>query len=68
MVCPNRRCKSNATWLKHKRPSADRAGNEFRSTIVDLTILAGLARYHSARLLAGVSYNLYKQWGDIQRL
>jgi len=41
------------------------AGNEFRSTITDLNILAGLARYHSWRLLAGVQYNLYKQSGDL---
>jgi hypothetical protein len=37
------------------------SSNELRSTITDLRILAGLARYHSWRLLAGVSYNLYKQ-------
>ena len=40
------------------------SANEFRSTTTDLKILAGLARYHSWRLLAGVSYNLYKQSGD----
>lgn len=34
------------------------AGNEFRVTNADLKILAGLARYHSNRLLAGVAYNL----------
>jgi hypothetical protein len=44
----------------------DHAGNEYRSTVADLKILAGLARYHSWRLLAGVSYNLYKQSGDLQ--
>jgi hypothetical protein len=38
---------------------------EFESTATDLKILAGLARYHSLRLLAGVSYNLYKQTGDL---
>ena len=41
------------------------ANNEFRSTETDLRILAGLARYHSWRLLGGVSYNLYKQSGDL---
>jgi hypothetical protein len=41
------------------------SSNEFRSTETDLRILAGLARYHSWRLLAGVSYNLYKQAGDL---
>ncbi len=44
----------------------DRGSKEFQSTVADLKILAGLARYHSARLLAGVSYNLYKQAGDLQ--
>jgi hypothetical protein len=42
-----------------------RRGNEFLSTITDLKILAGLARYHSERLLGGVAYNLYKETGDL---
>ena len=42
-----------------------RRSNEFRSAIADLKILTGLARYHSWRLLAGVSYNLYKQSGSL---
>ena len=29
------------------------AGKEFRTTITDLKILAGLARYHAQRLLGG---------------
>jgi hypothetical protein len=42
------------------------AGNELRSTLTDLKILAGLARYHSWRLLAGVAYNLYQEnHGDL---
>lgn len=44
----------------------EHAGNEYRSTVADLKILGGLARYHSWRLLSGVSYNLYKQSGDLQ--
>jgi hypothetical protein len=40
-------------------------GNEFQSIVTDLKILAGLARYHSYRLLAGVCYNLYKQSGSL---
>jgi len=43
----------------------DRRSNEFISTITDLKILAWLANYHSNRLLAGVSYNLYQQAGDL---
>ena len=46
-------------------PAGVRAGNEFLSTVTDLRILAGLARYHSSRLLAGVEYNLYKLTGDV---
>src|ERR1019366_3342014 len=41
------------------------ASKEFRATIADLKILAGLARYHAERLLAGVCYNLYKETGDL---
>jgi len=37
---------------------------EFATTTADLKILAWLARYHAARLPAGVSYSLYKQTGD----
>ncbi len=43
----------------------NRSANEFLSTTTDLKILAGLSRYHSSRLLAGVSYNLYKQSGNV---
>ena len=41
-----------------------RAGNEFLSTATDLRILAGLARYYSARLPAAVAYNVYRESGD----
>ena len=44
----------------------DRAGNEFRSSITDFRILAALARYYSSRLLAAVSYNVYKESGDVR--
>jgi hypothetical protein len=45
--------------------AGDVPGKEFRSTVTDLKILAGLSRYHSRRLLAGVAYNLYKETGDL---
>ncbi|MDW5289699.1 hypothetical protein R6X41_12815 [Formosa sp. PL04] len=38
---------------------------EFISTITDLKMLAYLAQYHSQRLLAAVSYNLYHKTGDL---
>jgi len=43
----------------------DRNGKEFISTVTDLKILAGLARYHSWRLRAGVAYNLYREAGNL---
>ncbi len=44
---------------------AGHRSNEYISTVTDLKILAGLARYHSQRLLAAVRYNLYKETGDL---
>ncbi len=45
---------------------ASATGKEFHTTLTDLRILAGLARYHSQRLLGGVAYNLYKETGDLE--
>jgi len=41
---------------------------EFVSTMVDLRILAGLARYHSHRALAGASYAAFKHSQDAAAL
>lgn len=41
-----------------------RANKEFNSTIRDLKMLANLARYHSQRDLAAVSYRLYERTED----
>jgi hypothetical protein len=49
-----------------EKANGSRVSKEFRTTIADLKILAGLARYHSWRLMAGVAYNLYQQTGDLQ--
>ncbi len=46
----------------------DRRGREFECTIVDLKILAHLARYHSWRALAGQSYALFARAGDLASL
>ena len=43
-------------------------GKEFDSTMTDLRILAGLARFHARRSLAAVHYNLYKNAGDAKEL
>jgi hypothetical protein len=40
------------------------SGNEFKSTMTDVKMLAALARYHEWRLLGGVNYNLYRQAGN----
>jgi hypothetical protein len=39
-------------------------GKEFDSTVMDLKILASLARYHSQRILAAVSYRLFDRTKD----
>ena len=49
-----------------EKANGGRVDKEFRTTMADLKILAGLARYHSWRLMAGVGYNLYQQTGDLQ--
>lgn len=40
-------------------------GNQLKVALTDAKILAGLARYHAARQLAAVDYNLYKQAGSL---
>jgi len=44
------------------------SNNEFRSTMVDMKVLACLAAYHSRRLLAGVDYALFEQTNDVSML
>jgi hypothetical protein len=39
-------------------------GKEFDSTVMDLKMLASLARYHSQRILAAVSYRLFDRTKD----
>jgi len=43
-------------------------GNEFRSTVIDLKMLAGLARYYSQRIPAAVSYCLFERTKDPRAL
>jgi hypothetical protein len=47
-----------------ERTAGSGAGNEFKSSMTDARMLAALARYHAARELGGVNYNLYRQAGD----
>ncbi|MGJ5816186.1 hypothetical protein [Paludibaculum fermentans] len=42
-----------------EQAAGSKPGRELATSLTDLRILAGLARYHSHRLLAAVSYNLY---------
>ncbi len=44
--------------------SQDFHSREFDATAMDLKILAGLARYHSQRMLAAVSYRLFERTHD----
>ncbi len=50
-----------------KRIGANRS-KEFDSTLVDLTILANLASYHSRRSLAGVAWALFSRTNDVSAL
>src|SRR5206468_10920781 len=43
-------------------------GKEFDSTMTDLRILAGLARFHARRSIAALHYNLYKSASDVNEL
>lgn len=73
---PMRRPQETARWfadtsagiLAHveRAQAAGGKGNEFLSTMTDLKILAGLARYYAERLPAAVAYNLYKETGDLK--
>ncbi len=47
-----------------ERRAGANAGPEFRSTMVDLRILANLALYHSRRIRAGLSYALFTRTQD----
>jgi hypothetical protein len=42
-----------------EKAAGPQPGRELLTSVTDLRILAGLARYHAQRLLAAVSYNLY---------
>jgi hypothetical protein len=46
-------------------PHAAASDKELKATLTDAKILAGLARYHAARQIAAVDYNLYKQSSSI---
>lgn len=46
-------------------PHAAGSDKELKATLTDAKILAGLARYHAARQIAAVDYNLYKQSGSV---
>jgi len=73
---PMRRPQETARWFAQtaseiaselalaEKAIGSRSSNEFVSTATDLKILAGLARYYSARLPAAVAYNVYKDSGD----
>jgi hypothetical protein len=65
--------KKTAAEINYLIEEAEKAvGNnrnkEFNSTTVDLKILSNLALYHSRRIPAAVSYNLFEQTNDLSAL
>ncbi len=48
--------------------AADPTAPEFKTTALDLRILAALAQYHAAKTLAGVDYAVFLSNGDSARL
>jgi hypothetical protein len=56
--------------MKHVREAeaAGAKGSEAVSTLTDLRILSGLARFHAARLPGAVQYNLYRDVRDANAL
>jgi hypothetical protein len=46
-----------------EKAAGGRAAGELLSLVTDVRILAGLARFHAARLRGGVSYSLYQMRG-----
>ena len=54
--------------LQAVKTMGNRQNKEFNSTMTDLRILAGLALYHSRRIPAAVSYNLFERTNDVSML
>jgi hypothetical protein len=48
-----------------EKAARDPQSNELKATLTDAKILAGIARYHAARQLGAVAYNLYKLSGSL---
>lgn len=53
---------------KAENSAGQAKGKEFVSTVTDLKILAHLALYHSRRALAGLSWVLWEETGDLNAL
>jgi hypothetical protein len=58
----------NAQIEKSEKIIGTHRNKEFDSTIIDLKILAALARYHSQRIPAAVSYRLFVRTKDVRAL
>jgi hypothetical protein len=48
-----------------EKAADDPQNNELKATLTDAKVLAGIARYHAARQLGAVAYNLYKLSGSL---
>ncbi len=79
-VTPRRTPEATSRWFdgtadaiqaeidRAEKSIGENRGNEFDSTMTDLRILAGLARFHARRSIAALHYNLYKSAGDVKEL
>jgi len=54
--------------IQAEKAIGNKPNKEFNSTITDLKILAELALYHSRRIPAAVSYNLFERTNDVSML
>jgi len=58
----------NAQIAQAEKAIGEHRNKEYDSTLVDLKILANLARYHAQRIPAAVSYRLFERTKDITAL
>src|SRR5947207_2787966 len=79
-VTPRRTPEATSRWFdgtadaiqaeidRAEKSIGENRGKEFDSTMTDLRILAGLARFHARRSIAALHYNLYKSASDVKEL
>lgn len=55
----------NSLIIQAEKAGGNQQNKEFKSTVTDLKILSNLALYHSRRIPAAVSYNLFERTKDV---